>query len=107
MAYLSVDDFLLGIQGGETDVELDGIGVVRVRSLTTVEVQAMNTTARGDEMRLSLLAIQTALVQPPLTAGHITMLETAKPGAVAVLARRIMELSGLGAEFEKKVGIGS
>lgn len=105
--YLSTDDFLIGIQGGETDVELDGLGTVRIRSLTTVEVQGMNTSAKGDEMHLSILAILTAMVQPRLTQEHLTMLETAKPGIVAILARRVMELSGMGGDFEKKVGTGS
>lgn len=105
--YLSADDFLTGIQGGETDMEIDGLGVICVRSLTTTEVQFINTTATGDNMRLSMLAIRYGMVAPTLTDDHLSALEAAKPGVIALIAKRIMDLSGMGADFEKKVGSGS
>lgn len=105
--YLSADDFLIGIQGGEADVEIDGLGTICVRSLTAGEVQQINVAAKGDDMRLSMLAIRFGMVAPALSDDHLTALEAARPGVVAVLAKRIMDLSGMGADFEKKVGNGS
>ena len=105
--YLSIDDFLLGIQGEECDVELAGLGVVRVRSLEAVEVQQISTTAAGDNMQMSMLAILSAMVQPKLDADALAALQKAKPGPIATLAQKIMAISGMGVDFEKKVGNGS
>lgn len=105
--YLSTDDFLAGIVGGETDVELPGIGTVRVRSLTTLEAEQINAQAKGNNMQISLLAIQTALVKPQLSADNLSKLEQAKPGVVSLLTQRIMALSGMGDDFLTVAGAGS
>ena len=105
--YLSADDFLTGIVGGEEDIELTGIGKVRIRSLEALEIQQIRAQAADDEMQMSFLAVLQGLVEPELSADHLSAIQRAKPGIIAILTRRIMEISGMGEDFEKKVGIGS
>lgn len=104
--YLSADDFLAGITSEAVDVELAGLGVVRVRGLETSEVMRIRNTTK-DEIQLSLLTVQAGLLEPKLADAQIEQLAKGKPGIIEKLARRIMELSGL-VESEKKAdGTGS
>jgi len=107
MAYLNIDDFLTGITGGEDDLELPGLGSVRVRSLEALEVQQIRQQAGENDMEMSFFSIVAAMVEPKLDRDHIEKLHHAKPGVIALLTRRIMELSGMVDESEKKVGNGS
>lgn len=107
MAYLNIDDFFTGITGGEDDLELPGLGSVRVRSLEALEVQQIRQQAGDNDMEMSFLSIVAAMVEPKLDREHIEKLHRAKPGVIALLTRRIMELSGMVDESEKKVGSGS
>lgn len=107
MAYLNIDEFFAGIIGEATDLDLPGLGIVRVRSLETIEVQHIRQAVGDDELELSFQAILTGMVEPKLTQEHLVMLQKAKPGVIAAITRRIMELSGMVDDSEKKVGNGS
>ena len=108
-SYLSADDFLTGITGRAEDYDAPGVGLVRLRALTVEEVRDLRKRAKGDEMLLTALAVQTALVQPQLTPGDVDRLMLAGAGFVNNIANRVMQLSGMvtGAELENLAGAGS
>jgi hypothetical protein len=105
--YLQLDDFLTGITGGTTDMEIPGLGTIQVRALEFGEVQAIRTKAGDDEMQLSLHSVLVGMVAPALSEEHLTALHKARPGVIAAISTRILELSGMTDNSEKKVGIGS
>ena len=105
--YLELDEFFTGITGGTADLDI-GIGIVKVRALEFVEVQAIRQEAGDDELQLSLLSIVTGLVEPKLDHEHLSRLNKARPGVISAISRRILQLSGLTEDGEKKqVGTGS
>ena len=105
--YLSIDDFFIGITGSAGDLELSGLGTVKVRSLEALEVQQIRAQAGDNEMEMSFLSIVYGMVEPALSRDHLEQLHRAKPGVIAAITRRIMELSGMVEDSEKKVGTGS
>ena len=105
--YVSTNDFLTGILGEEKDLEIDGVGKVRIRGLDSLEVQRMNQETEGDEIQLSFEAILRGLVHPELSRDDLEALSHGKPGIITFLAHEIIVISGLDEDFEKKVGIGS
>ena len=105
--YLELDEFFTGITGGTSDLDI-GIGIVKVRALEFVEVQSIRQEAGDDELQLSLLSIVTGLVEPKLDHAHLARLNKARPGVISAISRRILQLSGLTEDGEKKqVGTGS
>ena len=105
--YLELDEFFTGITGGTSDLDI-GIGIVKVRALEFVEVQSIRQEAGDDELQLSLLSIVTGLVEPKLDHEHLSRLNKARPGVISAISRRILQLSGLTEDGEKKqVGTGS
>lgn len=94
-SYISADDFLTGVLGQAADFEVSGVGTVQVRSLTFAEVRSINQAHKGDEEGIALAAVVTGLVQPALSAEQAARLEQARPGVVAELSQRIMQLSGM------------
>ena len=101
MSYLELDEFFTGITGGTADLDI-GIGIVKVRALEFVEVQAIRQEAGDDELQLSLLSIVTGLVEPKLDHEHLSRLNKARPGVISAISRRILQLSGLTEDGEKK-----
>ena len=99
--YLELDEFFTGITGGVSDLDI-GIGIVKVRALEFVEVQAIRQEAGDDELQLSLLSIVTGLVEPKLDHEHLSRLNKARPGVISAISRRILQLSGLTEDGEKK-----
>ena len=99
--YLELDEFFTGITGGTADLDI-GIGIVKVRALEFVEVQAIRQEAGDDELQLSLLSIVTGLVEPKLDHEHLSRLNKARPGVISAISRRILQLSGLTEDGEKK-----
>lgn len=92
---------LLARRLGEGDHEIEGVGTVRIRSLSRAEVLALQGleggTAESDRKMLAM-----ALVDPPLTekeAGQWQ--ENSAPGEIEALTLAIAALSGLGGEAAK------
>lgn len=105
--YLSADELLTGIIGGTKDVVIDGLGSVQVRAIEYMEMKLIRQEAEDDEMRAALLLVIRGLEQPKLEGAQLDSLEKARPGVIVALAKAVQELSGLGADIEKKVGTGS
>ncbi|NJN84429.1 MAG: hypothetical protein HC802_20565 [Caldilineaceae bacterium] len=91
---ISVDDFLAGILGEEELYDLAGVGVVRIRSLTSAEVERMPEASGENSHRFMRAVIGAGLVEPKLTAEQVGQLENGKAGTVTTLATRILEISG-------------
>lgn len=99
MAYLSAADFLTGIIGQEEDVEIAGLGTVRIRPLTAIEAgQLYDTGATPAE--LAVRAVALALVEPKLTDAELEQLQRATAGRLTPLINRVMALAGLTSEPE-------
>lgn len=98
MAYLSASDFLAGITGQEEDVDVPGVGTVRIRPLTTVEAGRIFQVQDAGE-RIAL-AVGMALVEPRLTEDEARQLLHAAAGRMAPLTQRVLTLAGMMSEPE-------
>lgn len=85
----------------EEEVELEGVGAVRVRALTRSEalaVRGLDLTV--EEMERKLLAI--AMVEPSLTEDEVGQWQAASAaGVMEPLMLRVVELSGMGIDAAK------
>lgn len=93
MSYLSASDFLAGIVGQEEDVEIPGMGTVRIRPLTTAEAAKVFQVTDPNE-RIAL-AVGLALVKPKLKEDEARQLLNAAAGRMAPLVQRVLTLAGL------------
>ncbi|HEY0700297.1 MAG TPA: hypothetical protein VGD43_21140 [Micromonospora sp.] len=86
----------------ETDVELPGVGAVRVRGLTRAEVLQISKGANaGQDMEAQ--ALSWALVDPQLTVDEVKRLfEVATFGEIQALNEAVNELSGIAGLAEKE-----
>jgi hypothetical protein len=107
MSYLSADDFLVGITGGTDDLSIPGVGTIKVRALDYIDVQRINKESAGDEMQAGFLMACSGIVEPKLSADHLAQLQKARPGVIALISKRVSELSGMREDIEKKAGNGS
>lgn len=111
--FLDANDFFAAIIAEPEEVEIPGKGFVRLRGLTTAEVEQVVSAATVDGERntaiLMTQAVVRGLVEPQLGIDHVERLMQAGGGYILPLARRIMSLSGMGdvEELEKKAGSGS
>lgn len=109
-ARVSAQAFLAAIQGKTQDVELDGIGMVGIRSLTMSEAEEVTALQADGYSTMMFRAIEYGLTDPPLAAEELEQLRSALPGPVMQLATAIMQLSGMAAQasaLEGEAGGGS
>ena len=92
---------LLKPRVSEGEVELDGIGTVRVRGLSRAEVY-MTQQAKGTEaMERKILAL--GMVDPPMTEAEVAEWQRSSPaGEMEPVTVKIQELSGIGKAAEKQ-----
>lgn len=107
MSYLSAIDFITGITGGTADLEISGVGVIQVRALEYMDLQRITSTAAGDDVLAGLLVAGAGIANPKLTEDQLAKLQSARPGVIATIAKRVMALSGMGKDAENLVGAGS
>jgi len=109
-ARVSAQAFLAAIQGKTQDFELDGVGVVGIRSLTTPEAEQLTALQGEGTSAMLFKAIDLGLTDPVLSPEELAQLHTALPGPVMKLAAAIMRLSGMADEaatLEGEAGGGS
>jgi len=95
MAYLSAADFLAGVQGQAVDYEVEGVGVVKLKGLTTAQAKTLYAKHSGDEIGLMLGAVGMGLVDPRLSEEQIEQLGDASVGRISGIAQRVLQLSGM------------
>lgn len=86
----------------EADVELPGVGTVRVRGLTRGEIV---TIAKGsnDGRDMEPLSLSWAFVDPQLTEDEARRLvEVAPFGEIETLTKKVNELSGIAGRADKE-----
>lgn len=97
--YVSKDEILADALLGE-DLEVPGLGVVRVKGLNRVEAIAAGRA--GDSMAIEAAMLAAGLVEPALTAEEAAAFQRAKPAKVVeIISDKITELSGLGKRAAK------
>jgi hypothetical protein len=109
-ARVSAQQFLAALQGETVEYELDGVGTVLIRSMTTPEAELFATNDKEGNASKMFKAVELCLVEPALTLEEWAQLATAKPGPIMDLAKRIMELSGMATkanDLEGEAGGGS
>lgn len=105
--YLNIDEFLTGIVGGIEDFEIAGLGIIQIKALDYLDVKNITTESKGDELQAGLLIAFKGIVEPKLSVENLEQLGKAKPGIIALISKRVSQLSGMSEDSEKKVGIGS
>jgi hypothetical protein len=86
---------------GEADVEIPGVGTVRVRGLSRAEVMSIQNTAEGTEaIERKMLAL--ALIDPKLTEEEVGKWQHASvAGELEPVTHKVTELSGMGKDAAK------
>ena len=105
--YVNADDFLLGIVGGAADLEISGVGTIRVRAIDYMDLDRINREAQGNEIMAGFLMASAAIVEPQLTEEQLQLLQKARPGVIAAISKRVQELSGIREDMENLAGGGS
>lgn len=78
----------------EDDVEVPGVGVVRVRGLSRLEAMSMKSVTDPGESERQMMAL--GMVQPKMTVADVRRWQAASPaGEIEEVSRRIGELSGM------------
>lgn len=78
----------------EADVEIPGVGTVRVRALSRAEAMAVENAKGNAAIERKLLAL--GLVDPKLTEAEVGQWQSAAPASeLEPVSNRIAELSGL------------
>lgn len=89
----------------ERDVEIPGVGVVRVRGLTRAEALDVQKVDQKDPGALERKVLHLGLVDPPLSEAEVQEWYDAAPaGEIDPVTAAIQELSGL-AEGAGKSGV--
>lgn len=106
-SYINKSDFFAAITGKPVDYEIDGVGLVQVRGLTSLELAEIQSK-NMNPVQISLDAVRRCLVAPALDASDIDLLGQAKPGVIQKIADKILVLSAVKPDddMEKKVGNG-
>lgn len=88
----------------EDDVEIPGVGTVRIRALSRFEVLVTQRgQKRGDALAMDRSLLLHGMVDPVLTEDEITRWQKASPaGEIEPITRRIAELSGIGPGSDKE-----
>jgi hypothetical protein len=105
--YLTPDEFFAGIVGEAEDYEVPGLGTIQIRPLTLMESRQLSQEHADDEVGLTIAAVQMAMVKPAMPAESVEKLQGAAAGKFMLIANRVMQLSGMADDSEKKVGGGS
>lgn len=85
----------------ERDVEVDGIGVVRVRALSRAEATRFKGKHDVEILERQMLAV--ALVDPKLTEDEVARWQEVAPaGELQVVVDTIVELSGMKKDVGKQ-----
>lgn len=105
--YVNADDFLLGIVGGAADLEISGVGTIKVRALDYLDLERIHAEADGNEVRAGFMMASAGIVEPKLNEEHLGLLQKARPGVIAAISRRVQELSGIREDMENLAGGGS
>lgn len=88
--------------GGTQDVEIPGVGTVKVRALTRAEVKACKGK---DDLTQENQLIAAGMVDPVLTPDEVSeWLDNAPAGEAVAVIEAIRDLSGLG-EGAQKSGV--
>lgn len=84
----------------ESDVEVEGVGTLRVRGLTRGEVFEVQQCKTSDASERKILTL--AMVDPPLTEGEARVWQENSPaGEIEPVVDKIRELSGLSEGADK------
>lgn len=87
----------------EDDVEIPGVGTVRVRALSRAEAMSVQRLAKRDQ---DAHTIALGMMDPPMSVDDVRQWAAASPAAeMEAVARRIAELSGILTEGAQKSGL--
>lgn len=86
----------------EADVEIPGVGTVRVRGLTRYEMQMIWKLEAGDEVK-ERKNLALAMVDPPMSEAEVEAWQKSSPaGQINRVAMEVNRLSGIGRDAEKE-----
>lgn len=108
-AYISEADFINGVLLRPVDFEVEGLGLVAVRGLSSIELDDIQTRFKDKPVMMMLEAVRYGLVTPKLSEQGIQAMHEGNPGPIVAISTRILELSGQGKKDEQDplAGVGS
>jgi len=101
----SAVDFIAGLTGEPELFEVEGL-VVKIRSLTYAEVARINKEFDGNNFEMTFQSAKLGLVEPKLNDEQLEQLRAARPGPITAIAKRVLEMSGLGGDSNGPLAVG-
>lgn len=98
--YLTADEFIVGITGGTQDVAIKGLGTIKIRALSVLDVEKIAREVGGNDVRAGLAMVQYGIVEPALSAEQLQQIEQARPGVIAQISQAVQRLSGITRDAE-------
>jgi len=92
---LNKKDFLAGICGDNVEFSIPNVGNVMLRSLTVKELKTIANDYKTDDIGAATATLLYGMVEPKLDKSDLEALESAIPGIIMNISKRISELSGL------------
>lgn len=87
----------------EEDVEIPGVGTVRVRALSRYEIMLAGKTTGDDAMAMEQAMLAMAMVDPKMTKAEIAQWQKASPiGQMQAVVYKVNELSGVNKDSQKE-----
>jgi len=85
----------------EADVDVPGIGTVRVRALNRIEAMHVQSAKGNEAIERRMLAL--GMVEPAMTEAEVGQWQKASPaGELEAVTEKITELSALGGDADKE-----
>ena len=95
MKTIDKSQLLSAIAGKEREVEIPGIGNIKIKSLEFSEVKEIQDKAKDDMMLTALYIVRYGLVEPALTDEDIVTLYKGQPGKISKISAEISKVSGM------------
>lgn len=103
---MNKETFLTGLCADVEDLEVEGIGTIKIRGLTAKEARKISTYSEKDEYKGTLLTLVFGIVEPKLSEEDLETLGDASIKKLFPIAERIAELSGETKEDSPTAGSG-
>lgn len=110
--YVERDAFLRALTITEEDMEIPGLGTVKIKPLTLVERDELRRKFTRSDGDVDVVAMQTwalikGMVRPKLEEDDIERLRQGRAAMIDEIVTRIIEASGMAPDFTDDRGTGS
>lgn len=103
---MNKETFLSGLCADVEEMEVEGVGTIKIRGLTAKEARRISTYSEKDDYKGTLMTLVYGIVEPQLSEEDLEILGDASIKKLFPIAERIAELSGETKDDSPTVGSG-